>query len=379
MASLPPLTPLPLDERGPSVPDIPRGPIFVVGPAGSGTTLMRLILDSHENIAIAQETGFARVLLANEWVPFWEFGGEWYGRLGLNQEQLERELGNFYGRLFAGFAAQRGATRWGDKTPFHVWHLALLGRVFPDAVFIGMTRHPGAVASSTRRRMRHPWQRSVRFWVRDTIEMLHQGAALGERFVVCRYEDLLTSPEPVLRELFGWLGEPWSDQLLAFHEVHSDRGTDVEVEGATRSDRPLDASRLDAWTTTMTPERWARLHKKRVAALCRLLGYQPGQPLPASSWTDGGGSLLDGTGVRRRMRSGQGIRWANRQRPSLANRPLTVQDLQRLRKRADAGRRSPEIIDRAGERAGDLGRRALLQLPPGGRRRVRALLQLARR
>ena len=65
------------------------GPVFVVGAMGSGTTLTRLVLDSHPNLAIAQETGLARLLVANEWVPFWKFGGEWYGRLGLQREDLD--------------------------------------------------------------------------------------------------------------------------------------------------------------------------------------------------------------------------------------------------------------------------------------------------
>ena len=357
-----------------------RGPVFVVGAAGSGTTLMRLILDSHDSIAMAQETGLARVLQANEWVPFWEFGGEWYGRIGLTQQELEAELGAFYGGLFARFAAAQGASRWGEKTPFHLWHLGLLARVFPDAVFIGMVRHPGAVAHSTRRRMGHDWRASLRFWVRDNIELVAAGSALGPRLVLCRYEDLLTSPEPVLRELFGWLGEPWSEQVLAFHEVHSRRGTEAEVEGATRSDRPLDASRVSAWTTTMDEERWGRLRHGQVARVSRFLGYRPRQPLPKRGWdAASAGWLVDGDGLALRMRARWGIDWRSRPTPSLVNRPLKEADLARLRARAAGTRSRPQVVDRLAERAGDAGRTALRRLPPDARARVRSLLELARR
>ena len=51
-----------------------QGPVFVVGPMGSGTTLMRLVLDSHSRLALAPETGLARLILAHEQVPFWKFG-----------------------------------------------------------------------------------------------------------------------------------------------------------------------------------------------------------------------------------------------------------------------------------------------------------------
>lgn len=357
-----------------------RGPIFVVGPAGSGTTLMRLILDSHDDIAIAQETGFARALLANEHVPFWEFGAEWYGRLGLGRDDLEKELGAFYGGLFSRFAASQGATRWGDKTPFHLWHLPLLARVFPDAQFIGMARHPGATAHSTRRRMRHPWDDSLRYWARDTVEMLAEGAALGERFVLCRYEDLVTRPEPVLRELFEWLGEPWSDQLLSFHEVHRTRGTAAEVEGATRSDKPIDPSRIGAWAEALDADRFARLRRGRVGRLARLLGYRADRPVPGQSWgTTADSILLTGSQLTRLMSDRPGVDWERRPRPSFANRALRAEELERLRRLAAGGTRPPQALERVAERAGGLGRRVLYRLPPDARARVRRLLERGRR
>lgn len=356
-----------------------NGPIFVVGAAGSGTTLMRLILDSHDDIAIAQETGFARVLLANEFVPFWEFGGEWHDRLGISRDELEARMREFYGGMFRDFAASRGARRWGDKTPFHLWHLELLARVFPDAVFIGMVRHPGAVANSIRRRMGHEWRDSVRFWVRDNVEMVNQAARLGERMVLCRYEDLVTSPEPVLRELFEWLGEPWSDNLLAFHEVHRRRGTDKEVEGATRSDEPIDPVRTSAWTATMDDERWAHLSRGRVRRVARFLGYEPTAPLPVSPWGEGTSTgLLHGSDLPRLMAQRPGAKWDKRPRPSFANRPLTPQELKRLRRNIGAGR-PQRLVDRAEERYGEAGRRLLRRLPPPLRRRARGVLAWARR
>lgn len=357
-----------------------KGPIFVVGPPGTGTTLMRLILDSHPNIAIAQETGFARAVLAQEWVPFWTFGGEWYERLGLTRDQLEAEMRDFYGRLFGQFAQSRGATRWGDKTPFHVWHLQLLARVFPDAQFIGMTRHCGAAVRSNRRRMGHQWRSSLRLWVRDNMAMLSEGAALGDRFVLCRYEDLVTSPEEVLRDLFGWLDEPWSDRLLDFHEVHSQRGTQAEVEGGTRSDRPMDPSRVGAWMTTMGDDRWTRLRRGRSARLARFLGYKPTEPLPVRGWGDAStGLLLRGSGLARLRETRRGVDWSRRPRPSFQNRPLTESDLERLQKRANAGARPSAAVVRLSERTRSLGKDALDRLSPDSRQLVRRWWQAHRR
>src|SRR3954463_2747471 len=80
--------------------DVSPGPIFILGSQGSGSTLLRLMLDSHENIAIPQETGFLRLVAAHRWVPYWEFGDRWAERLGLTPEDLDRRLGEFYGGMF---------------------------------------------------------------------------------------------------------------------------------------------------------------------------------------------------------------------------------------------------------------------------------------
>jgi hypothetical protein len=347
------------------------GPIFVMGAQGSGTTLMRLILDSHDDLAMAQETGFARLIQANEYIPFHEFGDQWYGRIGLTQEQLERDLGQFYGGLFSRWAAEHGASRWGDKTPYHVWYMELLARVFPDAVFVGMVRHPGAGASSRTTRMGKSWASSLSHWSRRNKELLYQGARLGDRFVLCRYEDLVTSPEPLLRELAEWLGLPWSDRLLSFHEVHKQRGTASQVEGYTLSDQPLDPSRVDAWTRGIRPEHVEQLRKGRVRAMSRFVGYAPAKALPSKGWGDEHPSyLIDGDALSQRMKDRPGIDWERRPRRSLPNRELTLAELRRLRKRSRGGRRATKL-DRLASRGRSTGSAALQHLPPTQRRAVR--------
>ncbi len=46
------------------------GPIFIIGAMGTGSTLLRLMLDSHDDIAIPQETGFMRAYNAHQYIPF---------------------------------------------------------------------------------------------------------------------------------------------------------------------------------------------------------------------------------------------------------------------------------------------------------------------
>src|SRR4051794_10977537 len=249
------------------------GPIFILGSQGSGSTLLRLMLDSHERIAIPQETGFLRLAMAQQWVPYWNFGGEWHTRLGLSDAERDARLAAFYGGLLEEYAAARGKQRWGEKTPFHVWHVELALRLFPDASFIGIVRHPGGVASSLHGRFRYPWRKAVAHWVRNNTRLVHEALARPDQFTIVRYEDLVAEPERVMRALLDRLGEPWSANVLAHHEVQPRSGTPRVVEGHTRSDAPIDTERANRWTTTLDDNARRRL-ATRTTPLAEFLGYR---------------------------------------------------------------------------------------------------------
>jgi hypothetical protein len=252
-------------------------PIFIIGPMGSGTTLMRLIVDSHENIAVAQETSIMRAYLAHRWIPFHRHGGDWYGRLGWSEDELDLRMHDFYSGMFERFAAEQGKQRWGDKTPWHAWHVRELRRVFPDAVFLALVRHPGAVAASVSERFRQTWGGAVSHWVNTTTEQVQRGIEQGDRLLMVRYEDLVLQPEKTLREVFDWLDEPWSDRLLEHDKVHAERGTARRVEGATRSDQPIVTDRLAAWTEGRTPQQ-RQVLVDRVGDLAGFYGYDLTDP-----------------------------------------------------------------------------------------------------
>ena len=43
-------------------------------------------------------------------------------------------------------------------------------------------------------------------------------ASLRGRYLEIRYEDLVTTPEPVIRRVLSHIGEPWAPEVLRFHE-----------------------------------------------------------------------------------------------------------------------------------------------------------------
>lgn len=283
------------------------GPIFVVGSMRSGSTMLRLILDSHPDIAIGAETGFMGAVLATKQIPSWNFGKGWYERLGWSESELDERLREFYGGLFERHARSQGKPRWGEKTPFHTAHMPEMARLFPDARFIGIARHPAAVATSLRKRFHYTFTEALDYWSATNLEMVRSGADLGDRFAACRYEDLVVEEEAVLREVLAHLGAPWSEDVLEHHRVHKARGTPRAAEGSTVAHDAVDATRAGQWTTAVSAE--DRRDLARVAGLADLLGYDVLEPAPTRLLVTGDGGprwLADGSDLADLRRSWAG-------------------------------------------------------------------------
>lgn len=282
-------------------PRAPGGPVFIVGGMGSGTTLLRLMLDSHPNVAIAPETGFARAYLANKHIPFWRFGGGWYRRLGLTDDEMDERLRGFYDGLFMHYAHAQGKQRWGEKTPNHIWHMDRLANLFPDAVFVGLVRHPGAVVASLKSRFGFSFRRAAAYWGHMNAELLAQGEQLDGRFALCRFEDLVLRPEPTMRELLDWLNEPWSPQVLEHHVVHQQRGTAGRIEGRTRVNDAIDPERASKWRNSLTAKERTRLAQSE-AVFAGFFGYDVTDATGLDAWGHGGPRQLLITGEQLEQR-----------------------------------------------------------------------------
>lgn len=349
------------------------GPIFIIGAMGSGSTLLRLILDSHDNIAIPQETGFMRAYNAHQYIPFKWSGRNWARRMGWSREELDEELAAFYDRIFRRYAAKHGKSRWGDKTPFHTWHVDDMARIFPDAAFVAIVRHPGGCVGSNMTR----WGQSVRHasdhYRRYNMEIARLAGVHGDRFAVVRYEDLVLRPEPLLRELLDWLGEEWSSGVLEHHAVQGSRGGRRKVEGRSLVDDPIDVSRISKWTKTMEPRHRAVL-RRRLTRLGSFYGYDIDDPVALTPLREG--SLLAG---------GQDLDARIERFPELElRRQRAVPVADRFYDPRKAKVRSVEALAKLERReAPSLPRRALLAVwrrtPLPVRRRVRPLARRLRR
>jgi hypothetical protein len=106
---------------------------------------------------------------------------------------------------------------WGWKEPNSHLVLPELIEVFPDLRYVHVVRHPLDMAWSANTTQARLWgslcglrpgERSVitpegqvRWWLYSTTKAAEHGAALGDRFMLLRYETLCAQPEDVVAEL----------------------------------------------------------------------------------------------------------------------------------------------------------------------------------
>jgi hypothetical protein len=197
----------------------PHGPIFIVGCQRSGTTLTRLLLDSHSRISCGAETlflGDMERIVTCDWRRL--------ARYGFDQAYWLERIAGFFGGVQQEYAESRGKARWADKSPEYALHMDFIARVFPEAQFVHVIRDARDVAVSHRKRFGYRSSVAVAFkWPRYIRAARSAAETLGpQRYHEVRYEQLVTDMESTIRNLLSFLGEEWEPQVLEFDKQPHD-------------------------------------------------------------------------------------------------------------------------------------------------------------
>lgn len=281
--TLPPLwrrLQLPLWRRWPY--SSPARAVVVGGCGRSGTTLMRVILDTHPNLCCGPESEL--------FLPRWPSSARLATRFGLDEPEVRTSLvqsraqAEFIDRFFARYCRLRGRTRWAEKTPRNVLHLSYIFDRFPQARFIHMVRDGRDTVCSLRthprfklvdgrlvpRNTRRPLERCIRRWVTEVragLEFRHD-----PRYLEVRYEDLVQRPRETLETVFAFLDEPFDERVLSFHQAS---GSSRDVQNFPQNweaTQPLYTRALSRWQTDLSREE-IDTFKRMAGPLLVELGY----------------------------------------------------------------------------------------------------------
>lgn len=230
-------------------------PIFVIGAPRSGTTLVGKILGQHSEIYAPGETHYFediwsrrqdlgtlmtepeisaatnRLMTIFQRYNFPDTQQEVDSCLqpaDLVQKTLELEGG--YGALYTAFtaalAACAGKLRVCDDTPKHLYYVADILKVLPDAKFIGCVRDPRDFLFSYRNYWRrsteserikalyHPVMTSM-LWRSSAKALLQYTQELGPaKIQLVKYEELVEGPEKVIRHICEFLDLEFENAML---------------------------------------------------------------------------------------------------------------------------------------------------------------------
>ncbi len=217
---------------------------FVVGATRSGTTLLRLMLDAHPDIAIPSETHFIPDLIKarekhgasrermlemltshRRWGDFHIEASELSDRWGvleargaLDGPAAVREFFAIYGEK------QGGPPRWGDKTPGYVKRMREIQEYLPEARFIHLIRDGRDVALSILKQSFGPEtiEAAAERWRGRVLRGRAQQPYLGY-YMEVKFEDLVLDTEGQLRRICEFIELDFDPAMLGYHETAQER------------------------------------------------------------------------------------------------------------------------------------------------------------
>jgi hypothetical protein len=252
---------------------------FVVSSPRSGSTLLRMMLDAHADLAIPSETHFVpelieafdgRRLSADEVLRMLREHRRWEDfhldpdlLLARLRERDPLTAGAAVRAFFGLYAESQGKPRWGDKTPEYVQSMRQIERALPEARFVHVIRDGRDVAlSRTRWRLKRvgrkpPVERLAKKWKKAITVARRQGSKVGH-YVEVRYEDLIAETEPTLRRVCEFVELEFDPGMLRYYEGAAERLAEIDHTLPEREDRTALAgeARLSKHEmTTKPPER----------------------------------------------------------------------------------------------------------------------------
>lgn len=185
--------------------------------------------------------------------------------------------------LYERLTAPTGRTHFLDKTPAYGLILDYLEKLYPEAKYVVLTRHPVAILHSFAHSFfdgdyRKAWEFNpivaryvpaiARFLEEKNVESVH-----------VRYEDLVTAPETQLERIFEHLGLPMEAGLVEYGKHDHVKGSFGDPITVNQNQRPV-TDKMHRWASDLAADPVKRAFVEQVmesidpAALTRW-GYPP--------------------------------------------------------------------------------------------------------
>jgi protein-tyrosine sulfotransferase len=262
-------------------------PIIAIGGcARSGTTLLRVMLDTHSLISIGPPSNvFVPTPIAFDEIAF---------RYDIPVDAL-RELdagaadrAEFIDRFAQRCLAQTGKIRWGEKTARNLLRFDWIHEHFPRGVTINVIRDGRDVVCSLRTHRKRrvvngelqptgnvlPLESCVDRWLLSMEIARHYRGVPG--YYEVYYEDLVLRSEVTLHQITEFLAVPYEESMLQFHTVETPYRDPLRFPQNVEATRPLSAASIGRWRRDLSDSEQQYVTGRLYPTL-KALGYGVGQ------------------------------------------------------------------------------------------------------
>ncbi len=204
-------------------------PVFLVGFPRSGTTLLDTILRSHPAISVVEEiTAVEKVQHALKRFP----GGYPDGLAELDPAHLAALRQVYFAELDKHLEPEDCSAVVIDKMPLNIFDAGLIHRIFPEARFVFVQRHPcDCVLSCFMQSFKINDAMANFLNLEDTSRFYDKVMALWQQYQAVlpldvhtvRYESLIEVFEETLSPLLDFLGVDWDDAVKTYAETARQR------------------------------------------------------------------------------------------------------------------------------------------------------------
>lgn len=229
----------------------PHTPVFVVGFPRSGSTLFEQILDAHPALQALEEKPAVEAMVTRL-----RGGASGYpAALAALSAGTIAELRGLYWAEVGRHLARTPGTRLVDKYPLNMTRLAVIQRVFPEAEFLLLLRHPcDVVFSCFMQNFRitdgtvgfHSLESTARIYARVMENWVNESAVFGPRHLIVRYEDLVRDLEREVRRVVEFLGLELDARMLDPAAHARSRGR-INTPSYSQVVRPVNADAVERW------------------------------------------------------------------------------------------------------------------------------------
>jgi len=201
-------------------------PVFIIGMPRSGTTLLENIIATHSEAFGAGETPYIWLLLNNM---------DYYATEHINQKKYCSEYTHWdstrcqyitseYLKRLSSF--DRNANRIVDKLPHNFLHLGMIKFLFPKARVIHIKRNPISTCMSIYKQSLasfHDYGTDLTYladYYKRYLNLMDfwRARISHENFLEIEYETLVLNFEQSVRDVLSYVGLPFEQSCLDFHE-----------------------------------------------------------------------------------------------------------------------------------------------------------------